>query len=394
MAGKRVLLATELVRGPATAARILPLAVALADRGHDISLCVPDRLAEPLNQSGFPIAIAPTWNAPPPPGFVAVNYADLLQLSGYAAPDSLEPMLAGWRAVLLQAQADLIITDFAPTAMLASRITGTPLAVVGDGYSLPPPLRPMPVMRPWAATRPTAATESEGRVLAVIDACMAAHGKTRLRALRDLFTGIPSFLCTFPELDHYPSRTGADYYGEIFAPSRGAAPTWPTTDGERAYVDLDPRHPGLGKVIGLLDKLGLPALVQGHGLSEKLAASLTTACVHITTSTNRAALVASADIIICQGADLAVPGLLAGKPLLMLPVFVEQMMTLHRIAAQGLGTGVSPDADEGDIDAALRRLVDDRDSRSRAAAFAQSYDGYRPGLAIDAIADAIDEILA
>jgi hypothetical protein len=46
------------------------------------------------------------------------------------------------------------------------------------------------------------------------------------------------------------------------------------------------------------------------------------------------------------------------------------------------------------VDAAVRRLVDDRACRRRAVNFARLYDGYQPDIAIEAVADAIDEILA
>jgi len=77
----------------------------------------------------------------------------------------------------------------------------------------------------------------------------------------------------------------------------------------------------------------------------------------------------------------------------MLPVFVEQMMILHRVAQQGLGHGIAPGSDVAALDAALRRLVDDRACRLRAVNFARTYEGYQPGVTIDAVADEIHELL-
>ena len=87
-------------------------------------------------------------------------------------------------------------------------------------------------------------------------------------------------------------------------------------------------------------------------------------------------------------------GRLAGKPVLMLPVFVEQMMTLHRVATQGLGHGIDPASDVAAIDAAVRRLADDAACRLRAVNFARAYDRYRPQIAIDAVADEIGELVS
>jgi UDP:flavonoid glycosyltransferase YjiC (YdhE family) len=394
MAGKRLLLAAEFVRGAATTvARLLPLATALADRSHDVTLALPAELAPGVAAAGFPIIDAPRWAVAPPPGFVAVSYADLLIHGGYATPDALRDLMAGWRGVFDRATPDLLIADFAPTAMLAARGTGLAAACVGDGFSLPPLTSPLPTMRPWADVPADALASTEGRVLAVINARLTASQIPELRRLRDLFDGVPAFLCTFPELDHYPNRTDGTWYGEVFAPSRGPSAAWPAGEGERVYVDLDSRHPALGTIVEALGRLGLPTLIQAVGMPPRQADAIERGTIQVTTTTNRASLLAGCDMVICQGQEVAAPALLAGKPLLMLPVFVEQMMTLHRVATQGLGQGVEPNAGAAAIDAAVRRLVDDRACRLRAVNFARTYDGYRPGIAIDAVADAIDELL-
>lgn len=391
MAGKRILLAAEFLRGGATVARLLPLAVALADRGHDVTLAAPPELTAGLAGSGFPLLDAPRWTVAPPPGFVAISYADLLMHGGWASTDALQGLMIGWRDVLNQATPDLLIADFAPTAMLVARAGCIPMAAIGDGFSLPPLTAPLPNMRPWADVAPDALAGVEGRVLAVVNACLGVLKIPELRCLRALFDNVPCFLCTFPELDHYPERPDAQWYGEVFAPSRGSVAVWPSGTGERVYVDLDPRHPALSAIAEALHRLGLPTLIQAAGMPARQADAMERGAIQVTTTTNRASVLAGAHIVICQGHEVAVPALLAGKPLLMLPVFVEQTMTLHRVAKQGLAQGVEPNADAAAIDAAVRRLVDDRGCRLRAVNFARTYDGYRPGIAIDAIADEIDE---
>ncbi|HBK09404.1 MAG TPA: hypothetical protein DDZ81_26675 [Acetobacteraceae bacterium] len=341
MSGKRVLLAAEFLRGPATLTRILPLADALAGRGHDVSLAVPGGLV-----ANIPTLDAPRWSVPPPPGYVALSYSDLLMHGGYAAPDALRGLMAGWQAVIDQAQPDLLIADFAPTAMLAARVAGVSLAAVGDGFSLPPLTAPFASMRPWDTISPDALGSLDGRVLAVVNAVLAAVKAGPMRALRDLFDGVPVFLCGFPELDHYPGRTEADWYGQVFA--AGSTPA----------VDLDPGHPARAAVTEALSRIG------------------------------------SGNVVVCQGIEAVGPALLAGKPVLMLPIFLEQTMTLHRVTQQGLGRGLPPGADADAIEAAVRGLLDDDACRQRVANFARAYHGYQPAIAIDAVADEIDSLLS
>jgi len=392
MAGQRITLAAEFLRGDATVARLLPLAVALADRGHDVTLIVPAELTAGLSGSGFPLSDAPRWAVPPPPGFVGVSYADVLMHGGWASTDALRGLMAGWRQVLDQTKPDLLVADFAPTAMLVAHVAGIAMAAIGDGFSLPPLTVPLPPLRPWSAAEPDAPASIEGRVLAVVNARLGALKVPALRHLRALFENMPQFLCTFPELDHYPDRADAQWYGEVFAPSSGPAAVWPTGTGQRVYVDLDPRHPALGAIAEALHRLEQPTLIQVAGMPVRQADAIERGAVQVTATPNLESVLSGCDIVICQRHEAAVLALLAGKMLLMLPVFLEQMMTLRRLAEQGLAHGVEPNANATAIDAAIRRLVDDSACRLRAVNFARTYDGYRPGIAIDAIADEIDDL--
>ena len=384
MAGKRVLLAAEFDRGGATLTRLLPLASALAERGHEVTLVAPGGAAPSIE--------APRWTVAPPPGFVALSYADVLMHGGYAAPDALRDLMTGWRRVLEQAEPDLLVADFAPTAMLAARVAGVAMAAVGDGFSLPPLTAPLPDMRPWAGVSAEAIESVEGRVLAVVNARLAAARGRPLRWLRGLFEGVPSFLCAFPELDHYVGRAADGFYGAVFPASDGAAAVWPVGEGERVYVDLDPRHPALPGVVEALGRLGLPALVQGRGMTARQADGLERGLVQVT-SAGLESVLGGCDLVVCQGMEVVAPCLLAGKPVLMAPVFVEEMMVLHRVATQGLGHGVEPGVDVAVMEAALRRLVDDRACRLRAVGFSRAYQGYHPVIAVDAVADEIDGLL-
>ena len=117
---KRVLLACELGTGPRALDRLLPLATGLAAAGHSITLALRDpRISAGFAESdGWATVVAPAWRAAPPPGFLATGFADILLQCGYATPEALRGLLAGWRQLFTTAQPDLLIADFSPTAML------------------------------------------------------------------------------------------------------------------------------------------------------------------------------------------------------------------------------------------------------------------------------------
>ena len=389
---KHILLACELGTGIRSLDRLLPIGRGLAAANHRVSVALRDpAIAHALPDcAGWSTTVAPTWRVPPPPGFVAVSFADVLLQCGYATPEALRGLISAWRRSFETLQPDLLIADFAPTAVLAARLTGLDAIVVGNGYTLPPAEEPLPSMRPWEDNLARQVRESDARALAVIGPTLLGMGGAPLTRLADMFGDADSrFLCTFAELDHYASRGEADYFGEVFDESAGAAPIFPPGAGGRVFVRIDGRHPALGALIAALHRLGLPSIVEATHMSDGLAQAASRTHVRVVANQlHGAAALAACDIVACQDIATAAPALLAGRPLLMLPWPVEQTMTLHRVASQGLGHGIPPTATAEDAEAALRRLLDDAPCRMRAANFARSYSGYAPSIATDAIIEA------
>ncbi len=392
---KRVLFACELGASLPALDRLLPIAAGMTAQGHTVSLVLrdPSLVADLAASQSWSLTVAPAWRAAPPPGFLAVSYADVLLQCGYATPETLRDLLAGWRQVFALGQPDLLIADFAPTALLAARAVGLPAVVLGNGYTLPPATDPLPSLRPWEEIDPTRIAESEARVLAIVNPTLGAIGGAPLTCLADLFQQTATqILCAFPELDHYPGRGDAAWFGEVFDAGTGQPPHWPTGSAERIYARMDGRHPAFAGLIQALDRLGLPSIVEATRISDELARVLCRPHVHVGIApTDRAAALASCDFVVCQDIATVAPALLATRPVLMMPWPVEQTMTLYRVAPQGLGHGVPPSATADDMEAALRRLLDDAACRQRAAAFARLYDGYTPEMAIEpALAECLD----
>jgi UDP:flavonoid glycosyltransferase YjiC (YdhE family) len=390
VSSRRILIACELGEGEGPSGRLLPLANALRGRGHSVRLAVrqPDRFRP------HDVRLAPAWQAPPPPGFLASCFPDILWHAGYATVEALFDLVTAWRDLLAASEPDLLIADFAPTAMLAARTAGVPVAACGDGYALPPLTDPMPCMRPWATVTPRQLTDSADRVLPVVNAILSRFGRPALAVVADLLAAPAQFLCTVPELDHYTDRGEATWCGPLLGGGEGAPPDWPAGSAERVFVQIDGRRPMLAALIDVLDRLGLPAIVQTDHMSARRTQELSRGTVRVTVQpVDRAAVLAGCDVVACQDTALIAPALLSGRPILALPVHVEQMMLLHRVATQGLGHGIPADGDATAVDAALRRLLDDAACRQRAAAFARYYTGYDAAMALEPILEGCEELL-
>ena len=394
MTARHILFACELGNGLRQADRIRPIAQGLLAAGHRVGVALPAEApaAALIEAAGLPVLESPAWRAEAPPGFLAVNFSDVLFQTGYATPEALEGLVSQWLRLFEEDRPDLVVADFAPTAMLAARVAGIRTAALGDGYSLPPPTHPLPCMRPWADIAAATLTETDGRVLAAINVVLGQLGQRRIARMADLFAAEATWLCTFPELDHYEGRGEADYFGEVPPPARGFGVDWPPGSAERVLVMMDSRHQPFRPLLAALARLGLPTVVQAWGMTPDLAAELTGPTTRVVTEPlNRDVMLAHCDMVACQASGVAAPALLVGRPVLMLPHAVEQMMTLYRIARQGLGHGIAPESDAAAAGSSVRRLLDDAACRQRAANFARSYHGYQPAMATDAtLADCLD----
>ena len=123
------------------------LARALHARGHSITLML--RELKPLSlipeSKGYEVLQAPRCSREA--GEVPLSYADVVLGCGWRDPRELKALVAGWRTLLARARTDLLVADFAPTALLAAGSLGIARASYGNGFFNPPQMSPLPAFR-------------------------------------------------------------------------------------------------------------------------------------------------------------------------------------------------------------------------------------------------------
>jgi hypothetical protein len=357
-----------------------------------------------LATEGFAIAQAPIWLPrlahPPRLG----NYAVVLAAAGWMDPGGLAGLLCGWQDLFDLVQADVLICDHAPTAMLASRGSRMQVWAIGNSFEIPPPGSHFPSMQlgdPGDASR---CAQYDATVLAPTNQALALLGRAPLARLSDLFSPAEVAIASVPELGHYqgyPANT--EWAGPSYVGDAGVAAVWPEGAGPRAFVYLSPGHPGFRPVIEALRSLGVVALVHAKGLAAEAAARLAgdgrirfePAPVQMD------AAVAAADIVISHASlGTATAALLAGKPQLVLPSHTEQGMVALRIAQAGIGLAL-PVRAEGPPPAGaavaplnplplLQRLLAEPAFKTAAWAVSQRHAGSSPQRTGERLADLIE----
>ncbi|TFW13440.1 glycosyltransferase [Duganella callida] len=361
----------ELGGGLGHAGRLKMLAQALLARGHRVTMSLRDLMHTDALLAGLDVARlqAPVWlhqaAGLPPPG----NLAEVLFHCGYLEPVALRGLVAGWRAMFALLRPDLVVADFAPTALLAARSMGLRSASVGNGYNMPPSAQPLPAWRD--AERLPA---SQARMLATANAVLAEHGAAPYAHASDVFLGDLPLLCTWAELDPW-QRAGAEWLGPSFVPDGGIVPHWPDGDGPKVFAYLKATHAAYGTALQALVDEGCRVLAYVPEVAAGAAPPvLSERVLYAERPLSLQLALAQAEICVTHAGEATLAqALLAGVPLLMLPSHTEQFLTACRVAASGAGYNAALLSPSSDWRAAARRVLDDPGFRQAARAYAARY---------------------
>ena len=381
----RIALAWELGGGMGHLARLSALARPLREAGHHARLVTA---RPPADASAFGSAFDSVGLAPPfvtlPRGrqvLPTATWADVLHNAAWAG--GLGGYADGWAGAL--AGADVVVADYAPTALLAARRLGAACVTASNGFTRPPDASPPPDLLRLAGLarrRDSRSAAVEGDLLRAANAWLGGAGP--LPRLSALFAGVPDVRTTFAELDHYGPREDGAYVGPLPQPP-GVAVDWPEGGGPRvlAYLKL-----GLatGRVLGLLGRSGMPSLVHLRGATPRGLP----ARVRVTREPlDVAAAAAGADVAVCHaGPGFSTAALLAGVPVVALPQHLEQSIFARRLADAGLAAVADPD-DAGSFRDALVRVLTDPAHAAAAAGFADRHRGHDARAAADRACAAI-----
>lgn len=375
-------LAWELGGGLGHAGRLKTLAQALLERGHHVSLSLRDlgHTQRVLETMPVPKFQAPVWlhrTAGMPAN--QASLAEILIHSGYLDASGLDGLCGGWRSLLSNVKPDLLVADYAPTAILAARCLGLPSASVGIGFYSPPPGRALPNLRPWEQIGAARLAAAEEHVLKVANAVLMHHRAPAVTHACDLLLGDSALLCTWPELDHYGRpASSAVWYGPNFLSHTGTPPHWPEGSGPKVFAYLKQEHGQHAAVLQALAALGCRVACYMPEVASGMAppvAAVDIAYARAPVSLQQA--MAEADLCVCHGGEATlVQALLAGVPLLMLPMQLEQFLICQRVDGGGAGINAARLAAPVDWPALLRQLFGDGSFRAAAAAFAARYAGF------------------
>jgi hypothetical protein len=398
----KVLLAWELGGGAGHCVNLAPLAAALIERGHDVwiaarNLVMVRQVFGPLKVSYLP---APYLSEPPPNAIrQTVSLAHILHNTGFGGETTLDVLCNAWRNILDAIAPDIVVCEHSPMALLASRYRTVRRAVLGTGFLVPPAVSPWPDLRYWMPSHAQSddLAKEEDAILRRLNAQLVRDGVQPLDRLADLYAGADaSFLLTFRELDHYPKRGDAQYFGAWF-PEGGIDPEWPAGSGPRLFGYLKPPAPDwrLAELLAFLRETGLCTLLYVPDVEPSWRSKYETPRLRFASNpVNIHRVATQCDVAVFNGtAGSMTAMLLAGVPQLNIPFYLEQIVGSRRVADLGAGLVANPRRPE-QIAARLMLLLQSDHYRNSAMAFSQKYAGFDQQQAIDQTVEAILRLIS
>jgi len=357
------------------------LAHSLAARGHQIALVFRElhQLALIPEARGFDVFQAPRSVSEGVLRARPDSYADVLLGSGYADARELTALLGAWRSLWKEWKPDLVVADFAPTALASARLLGIPRVTYGNGFFTPPRLDPLPPFRHDEPVAPERVLGSDRAALASVNEAIAAFGAPPLATLAQMLETDEDFLCTFPELDHYGSRPASGYWGPRLRFDQGAECEWPQGPGKRVFVYLQRSLPQLDAVIGWLAATPHRVIAFIPDLDAARRAQLAARHRIVVERPLRLdRLLKSCDLLVCHGGEIAAGTIMYGVPQLIFPTHYEQYLLARRLELLGAAAWIGPAGNAAVVTGALDHLLDNPGFGAAARAFAKRYTGYSP----------------
>ena len=368
----------------------------MAVRGHAISFIFRELRHLPLlpETAGYDLFKAPVLVKEGLGMLAPTSLPEIMLGCGYADAGWLTGALREWLRLLGEWKPDLLVADYAPTALLAARVMKLKRVSLSISFAVPPPLSPLPPFRFDRPPPPERVAAADAQVLANVNRALAAVGAAPLAALHEQFQSDEDFLLTFPELDAYGNRPTARYWGPRYRDDAGVSVHWPAGRGPRVLVYLKRELPQLDALIALLAASPCRVIAYIPDLEPERAQRLKSPLRIVSENPVRyGPLLGECDLFVSQAGSAATGTVLSGVPQLMFPVHYEQFLSALRIAQLGAGVALLPEATTAQVTRAWELMMTQGSYRDRAREYRKRYPAYSPAEQQKRIVQRIEDIL-
>ena len=356
--GKTILCTWEIGGELGHISRYSAIVKALESDGHHVVLALKDlsRAYPFFCHTKATLMQAPVWLPKVTMQRPIACLADTLLCLGYLEADPLDCLVQAWESIINSVKPDLVIFDYAPTAMIALRHTRIPKILIGTGFADPVPGRSIVDWRPYPQDDGLV-TRQEERVLQQVNAVLARRAQPTLAQLTDLFAVDRVVISTFPELDLYSQRDNADYCTGPTAKLVDTPVKFASDARPRILAYLKPAHPNIELLVTALARCKANVFIAcPKGPANLFTPHVSERFQFSNELVDLQGAMGDVDVFVGHGnASSVKESLVAGNPTVVLPIQLEQLLTGRKVQQAGFGVLVEkiPGLDE------MVKLLDD-----------------------------------
>jgi hypothetical protein len=337
--------------------------------------------------------------APAPPAMIpSLTYVDDLRACGYEDPKALAGLIRSWRDLYDLVKPDILITQAAPTALLAARGFKFKTVTYGGTYDIPASANPMPLVCYWEKYDPKIIAVRESEIVRNVNEALALNGLKPIASMSEMLKTDRQFITMFEELDHYPDRARIEgkkphYLGQCFSLDSGEDIAWNKKAQKRIMAYIRPESPAFAQAITALSKSpkNVDVIISAPGISEPHRKALQQLHVRVINGPVRLApLLKDCDLGINHSSQgIACAFAVHGIPQLLLPGHIEQLGFAKALGRNTLGRSLVGRFGPDKVHELIGLLLHAPEYKASAQAFAQKYNGFKPEKLADDVAEKI-----
>lgn len=394
---KHVVIAWELGAGFGHFALINGLLERLLIKNYKVSLVVQDiNLFTGLDLSKVSIYQAPLQKITKNQIEYQCNYSDVLFDLSYHNPELLASHIYAWKCLLSLLKPDLLICNFAPTAVLAAHTLNCNVSNIATGFGLPLLLNPLPALRSWVPEAIEKRKNSDIRLLSSINKACVLLGHKQYKSVSFALETSDKVLITFPELDPYVGRGDLSYWGALFSTISQNKEVWKTPKKTKVIIYLKNNLPKTEFIFNSLlnHDCEVMAYFEGGLIPNFYSKELMQNISVVKEALNLELLLKEASCVVCSaGHGLVANSLLHGVPMLLMPTNLEQKINTESVKALNAGMEIEAKDQEKDVAKKLNQILDNETYKKGAQEFQKKYENYQCSLQFEAIIEHYESLL-
>jgi hypothetical protein len=285
-----------------------------------------------------------------------------------------------------------MLLDHSPTALLAARGHRARKALIGSGFFCPPDAHPLPNLRSWRSAEFQQLNSDEDRVLSAMNQALKSRSQPALERITQLYAEVDeNILVTFQELDHYPNRKGARYWG-AWTKISGKPVIWPQGSGPKIYAYLKP-FKQLPEILAVLGRTKGPVLICSDGIPTAVMKRFTSPSMRFETEPlDLSEIGSSCDLAILNANHgTTISMLMSNRPILQLPITLEQALLSMAVEKLGAALGANHES-PAQVEERLRQLLGAKSYAAAAQRFAVRYSDFDGARQAQMVVDRLDEL--